>query len=63
MDIMDRAIDRSHPKVRPLAQALLAAALAQGATVEDFELASNRILTEAKGKLLLLGLADLVSDI
>ncbi len=60
---MDRAIDRSHPKVRPLAQALLAAALEQGATVEDFELASNRILTEAKGKLLLLGLADLVGDI
>lgn len=63
MDILDRGIDRSHPKVKPLAQAMLSAAIEQGATVRDFELASQRILNEAKDTFLRLGLADFVSEV
>lgn len=63
MDIMDRAIDRQHPKVAPLAQSMLAAAIEQGATAEDFELACQRVLNEAKVNFLRSRLADFVSDI
>lgn len=36
-------IDRAHPKVKPLALALVTAADEQGATVEEFEMACTRI--------------------
>lgn len=63
MDIMDRAIDRQNPKVAPLAQSMLSAAIEQGATVRDFDLASQRILEKAKECFLRSRLADFVSEI
>lgn len=63
MDIMDRAIDRQHPKVAPLAQSMLAAAIEQGATVEDFDLASQRVLREEKERFLRSRLADFAGNV
>ena len=40
---IERPIDQAYPKVKPLAQALVAAAKEQGATVEDFRLACARV--------------------
>lgn len=63
VDILDRGIDRGYPKVKPLSQMLLAAAIEQEATVKDFELASQRVLNELKEQFLCSRLADFVSDI
>lgn len=60
---MDRAIDRSKPKVKPIAQALLAAAIEQEATIDEFDLASQRVLQALKENFLRSRLADFVSDI
>ena len=43
-------IDRKYPKVKPLAQALVQAAAEQGATMEEFELACERIKGEFERK-------------
>lgn len=63
MDILDRGVDRRAPKVKPLAQSMLEAAIEQGATVEDFDLASQRVLNEAKEHFLHSPLGNFVSDI
>lgn len=63
MEILDKGIDKRAPKVKPLAQSMLAAAIEQGATVEDFELAGQRVLNAAKASFLRSRLADFVSDI
>lgn len=36
-------VDQAYPKVKPLAQALVAAAKEQGATVEEFRMACARV--------------------
>lgn len=63
MDILDKGVDRRAPKVEPLAQSMLAAAIEQGVTVEDFDLASQRVLRKAKESFLRSRLADFVGDI
>ena len=42
MDMMT-PIDNVYPKVKPLTQALIAAAKEQGATVEEFRMACSRV--------------------
>lgn len=42
MNITD-PIDKAYPKVKPLTQALVAAAKEQGATVEEFRMACSRV--------------------
>lgn len=40
---MTDPIDKAYPKVKPLTQALVAAAKEQGATVEEFRMACARV--------------------
>lgn len=53
------AIEQVYPKVRPLAQSLIAAAAEQGASVEEFEMACALVKEKARKK----ALAILVSEL
>lgn len=62
MNIVDAPIDRAYPNVKPLTQALLAAAKEQGATVNDFRMACARVERMIERKTLGVSFSELESD-
>lgn len=59
---LDAPIDQTYPKVKPLTQAMLAAAQEQGATVKEFRIACARVERMIDRRASTILLSELESD-